>query len=89
MDVDIDLPAPRRSNANARVCRDARGGNGSIRRELAARVSDIRRAMINGEVGTSRRALYSPGPEGDFRLRWPSRLVATAAEDRLSVRAAR
>jgi hypothetical protein len=40
MDVDIDVPAP--SNATARLCRHARGCDGSIRQELAPRVSDIR-----------------------------------------------
>jgi hypothetical protein len=63
MDVDIDLPASLRSNANARVCRDARGCDGSIRQELAARV---RRATINRAVGTPRRAFLSPDPKVIF-----------------------
>jgi hypothetical protein len=34
VDVDVDLPAPCRPHANARLRGDARGRNGSVRQEL-------------------------------------------------------
>jgi hypothetical protein len=36
VDVDARLRPPRRSNADARLCRDARGGDGGVREEFSA-----------------------------------------------------
>jgi hypothetical protein len=37
VDVDLSLRPPRRSNANARLCRNARGGDGRVRQVMAVR----------------------------------------------------
>jgi hypothetical protein len=54
VDVDAGLPAPRGSNANARLRRKPRGGYGCIRQELAAGVSKKRRIykprLVDGKV---------------------------------------
>jgi len=38
VDVDAVLRTPRRSHANARLCRNARDCHGCVRQELAARM---------------------------------------------------
>ena len=55
MDVEASLWAPRRPHANTRLCGDARGGNGGVRKELAARVrtSTGVAAMISSPLFTS------------------------------------
>jgi hypothetical protein len=48
--VDARVLAPRRSHADARVCCDPRGRYGSIRKKLAARVSELRNHFANPAI---------------------------------------
>ena len=40
VDVDVDLPASRRPDANARICSNARGRHGRVGEELAAGMNE-------------------------------------------------